>query len=156
MRSATRNQLYALYLTPSNFTTVAYPRYIQPCSSNTFVQASLASTLRNAAVTELLKHSAVIDADEIYRAADEAFDAFAVQLSEDHQTDSEQSSGRVEDRWLFGAQKPGLADAALFAYTHLLLDENMEWQDRRMVDMVERKRREGLVRHRERILREYF
>ena len=57
-------------------------------------------------------------------------------------------------KWLSGRENPDLADAALFAYTHLLLDEGMGWADGRMVEML--KGRESVVRHRDRILETFF
>lgn len=45
---------------------------------------------------------------------------------------------------------PSLFDAAVFAYTHLLLDESMQWQDRRLSEMVVQTPQ--LVKHRNRIL----
>lgn len=81
----------------------------------------------------------------LFKEADEAFEALAVRL------DSNSS------KWLSGRKSPGLADAALFAYTHLLLDEGMGWADERMVEMVRgRNGRESLIRHRNRILELFF
>lgn len=49
---------------------------------------------------------------------------------------------------------PTLLDAALFAYTHLLLDEGMKWVDKRLVREV--RKWKAVVEHRERILRDYY
>ncbi len=133
-------QLYTLYLIPSNFVAVAKPLYILPTSSSTLVHLSLSHSLRAAAEAELLKQSAVIDVGALYRECDSAFSALSELLG--------------EDRYFFSAEKPGLFDANVFAYTHLLLDEGMGWKERRMVDMLGGY--ENLVRHRRRISEEYF
>ncbi len=132
-------QLYTLYLIPSNFDAVAKPLYILPTSSNILVHLSLSHNLREAAEAELLKQSAIIDVAALYRECDNALSALS-ELLED-------------DQYFFSAERPGLFDASVFAYTHLLLDEGIGWQERRMVDML--KGYENLVRHRRRILQNY-
>jgi metaxin len=87
-----------------------------------------------------LKQSAVIDVGALYRECDSAFSALSELLG--------------DDRYFFSAKDPGLFDASVFAYTHLLLDEGMKWKERRMVDIL--KGYENLVKHRRRILDEYF
>lgn len=133
-------QLYTLYLIPSNFDAVAKPLYILPTSSNPLVHLSISYSLRAAAEAELLRQSAVIDLGALYRECDGAFSALSELLG--------------DDRYFFGAEKPGLFDASVFAYTHLLLDEGMGWQEKRMVDIL--KGYENVLRHRRRILEEYF
>ncbi|TKA40655.1 hypothetical protein B0A49_12994, partial [Cryomyces minteri] len=136
--------LYTLYLIPSNFATVAHPLYIFPSSSNTFVTMTTAHQLRAAAEAELQKHSPsaskIIDAEALCQEAEEAFKALSTLLG--------------EHEWFFGVEKPGMFDAGVFAYTHLLLDETLGWRENRMGVFVGSL--ENLVRHRERILREYF
>ena len=44
--------------------------------------------------------------------------------------------------------EPGLLDAAVFAYTHLLLDEEMRWEEVRLQREV--MKRGNLVKHRKR------
>jgi len=90
----------------------------------------------------LLKYSAVINGDDLYTQAEEAFAALETVLG--------------NDEWFFGAAKPGLFDASVFAYTHLLLDEELGrgWVDIRLRDAV--LARQNLVRHRERIVQSYF
>ncbi|KAF2848099.1 hypothetical protein T440DRAFT_429310 [Plenodomus tracheiphilus IPT5] len=136
-----RAWLYALYLSP-NAPTLSEPLYILPSSTNPFVRLSLARTLRLAAQTELLKHCTTINADTLYNQAEEAFAALDSLLG--------------DDTWFFGAKGPGLFDASVFAYTHLLLDEGLGrgWVDGRLGDAV--RGRKGLVRHRGRILERYF
>ena len=74
------------------------------------------------------------------RDADAAFDALATLLG--------------DDEWFFGQEKPGLFDASVFAYTQLLLDEGMQWQENQLGDLV--RRHEGLVRHRQQVVELYF
>jgi len=90
----------------------------------------------------LLKQAAVIDAETLYREAEEAFEALDTLLG--------------NNEWFFGADGPGLFDAAVFAYTHLLLDEELGdgWRERRLCDAV--RKSNGLVKHREQILERYF
>ncbi|KAH8687496.1 putative mitochondrial outer membrane protein [Tricladium varicosporioides] len=132
--------LYTLYLEPKNFSSVAYPLYISSISSNPLVRASISYQLRAAAEAELLKHSSIIDTDDLYSEADKAFEALSILLG--------------NDPWFFGHEKPTLFDASIFAYTQLLLDENMEWKERKLCRAL--RRRENLVQHRERLLVRYF
>jgi metaxin len=135
-------QLYSIYLS-SNSVSIAEPLYILPTSTNSLVRLTTAHDLRRAAEAELLKHSAVINAEALYRDAEEAFAALESLLG--------------NDAWFFGNEKPGLFDASVFAYTHLLcMDEGFGrgWEDTRLRDMVSGKAQ--LVRHREEILRRSF
>ncbi|KAF2087861.1 putative mitochondrial outer membrane protein [Saccharata proteae CBS 121410] len=135
-----RAWLYTLYLTPNNIT-IAEPMYIHPTSSNPIVRAAIMQELCRAAEAELLKYGPVIDAETLYREAEEAFDALETTLG--------------DGEWFFGAKQPGLVDASVFAYTHLLLDNPAAgWKDSRLRDAV--KMKSGLVRHRERILQSFF
>ena len=134
------SQLYTLYLIPANFDAVAKPLYIHPTSSNILVHLSLSHSLHGAAEAELLKNSAVIDVAALYRECDSAFSALS-ELLED-------------DRYFFSAEAPGLFDASVFAYTQLLLDEGIGWQERRMVNLL--KGYKNLIKHRRRILQDYF
>jgi len=59
-----------------------------------------------------------------------------------------------EDDWFFGLKKPGLFDASVFAYTHLLLDQGMCWKEGKLGGALRRK--ENLCRHRERLLIRYY
>ena len=49
--------------------------------------------------------------------------------------------------------EPGLLDAAVFAYTHLLLDEEMRWEEMRLQRQV--MERGNLVRHRKRCYKQF-
>jgi metaxin len=133
-------QLYNLYLEPLNFSGVAYKLYVLPTSSNPLVRASISHTLRAAAESELLKHTSIIDTDDLYSEADKAFEALSTLLG--------------EDSWFFGIAKPALFDASVFAYTQLLLDDGMGWKEKKLCSAL--RRRENLVQHRERLLVRYF
>jgi metaxin len=136
----THPQLYNLYLSPRNFSSVAHPLYIAPTSSNPLVRASVVRTLRAAAAAELLKHSAIIDANDLYSEADKAFEALSVLLG--------------GDAWFFGCDGPTLFDASVFAYTQLLLDEGLGWEEKKLCAVL--RRRGNLVAHRERLFARYY
>ncbi|KAF2438583.1 hypothetical protein P171DRAFT_467230 [Karstenula rhodostoma CBS 690.94] len=136
-----RAWLYSVYLS-SNATSLAEPLYILPTSSNPFVRLATAGDLRRAAENELLKFSAIIDAEELHRQAEEAFEALETALG--------------NDSWFFGASQPGLFDASVFSYTHLLMDHNLGngWTDTRLRDAL--LKRKNLTSHRDRIVASYF
>ena len=89
---------------------------------------------------ELLKQSSVIDVELVFRDADEAWEALSELLS--------------EDSYFFAQDSPGLFDASVFAYTHLLLSEAMLWKDRRLTNSL--MRYGNLVDHNERIFKRFF
>jgi metaxin len=132
--------LYNLYLDPQNFPAVAQKLYINSASGNPLVRLTLSHQLQKAAEAELLSSATVIDVPDLYSEAEKAFDALSALLG--------------EDEWFFGAEGPGLFDASVFAYTHLLLDEKMGWREKRLLRGLRRK--ENLVAHRERLLSKYF
>ncbi|KAJ4362309.1 hypothetical protein N0V83_010402 [Neocucurbitaria cava] len=136
-----RAWLYTIYLSP-NCTTIAEPLYILPTSRNSFVRLTIARDLRLAAEKELLKFSSVINAETLYNQAEEALAALDMLLG--------------DNNWFFGASRPGLFDASVFAYTHLLLDEQLGrgWVDTRLRDALMSRRR--LIMHRDRIVDTYF
>ncbi|TVY43727.1 Metaxin [Lachnellula subtilissima] len=123
-----------------NFSAVAYHLYVSPTSSNPLVRASISHQLRSAAEAELLKHTAIIDTDDLYSEADKAFEALSILLG--------------EDSWFFGTSQPTLFDASIFAYTQLLLDDELGWQEKKLCRAL--RRRANLVQHRERLLVRYF
>ena len=133
-------KLYALYLTPANFESVATPRYITPTCSNALVQLTISYQLRQAAATELLKQSSVIDVEALFRDAQKAWEALSELLA--------------EDKYFFGEDEPGLFDASVFAYTYLLLSDSMNWKDQRLSSGLAR--HNNLVDHSERISQQYF
>jgi metaxin len=132
--------LYHLYLDAQNFQSVAWPLYIRSTSQNLFVRRAIAYQLRTAAKEELLKTVSIIDSGELYSRAQEAFQALSTLL--------------CENKNFFGSESPGLFDASLFAYTHLLLDSDMGWETTTLVDILAQY--PNLVRHRDRLLKQYF
>jgi metaxin len=126
-------------LSPNSAST-AEPLYVLPASSNSFVRLSIAHDLRRAAEQELVKFSATINAESLYQEAADAFAALETLLG--------------SDKWFFGASKPSLFDASVFAYTHLLLDDKMDWTETRLRDSLSQ--HGSLVRHRDRIVQSYF
>lgn len=135
-----RAWLYTLYLEPSNFEAVARRLYVAPSSSNPLVDAAISYQLRKAAQEELVKMSPHVSAEQLLDEAREAFAALSTLLK--------------EDDWFFGEKTPGLFDANLFAYAHLLLDEGMGWVKNELADVL--RSHTNLIEHRERVLREYF
>lgn len=97
--------------------------YIRPCTSNPLVQFTIGSQLRAAAESEIVKASIQsgsrqsIDEIQIMRGAEEAFEALSTLLG--------------DSRWFFDQATvdkdregaPTLFDAAVFAYTHLILGD---------------------------------
>lgn len=144
------SQLYALYIAPSH-TSLSQRLYIHPTTTNPFVRLTLSHQLRAAAEAELTKHALQINVVDIYREVERTFEALSTLLGGEDEGDD------GEERWFFGQRKPGLFDASVFAYTHLILhgDEMGWWSEgERLVSGV--RRRANLVRHRERVLREFY
>ena len=129
-----------MYLEKANFNEVAYRLYVAPTSSNSFVRATISYQLQAAAEAELLNHSAVIDIEGVYSEAAKALEALSIWLG--------------EDPWFFGNEEPSLFDASVFAYTHLLLDDDMGWREKRLCLAL--RKRTNLVQHRERLLVRYY
>ncbi|KAL1953438.1 hypothetical protein VTO42DRAFT_2816 [Malbranchea cinnamomea] len=150
--------LYTLYLHEPNFTSVARRLYVEPTTTNPLVRRALAYELQQAARTELLKGSSsstsisspsssfystssgYIDVDDILAEANSAFEALSTLLG--------------DDEFFFGAPQPGVFDASVFAYTHLILDEGMGWKQNFLGRYL--RRYENLVQHRDRLHEEYF
>lgn len=134
-------QLYSVYLS-HNSTSIAESLYIVPTSSNPLVRLAVARELRLAAEKELLKFSTIVDGETLHNQAEEAFAALEALLG--------------GDKWFFGASGPGLFDASVFAYTQLLLDDELGkgWVDTRLRDAL--MSRKSLVAHRNRIRDKYF
>lgn len=133
--------LYQLYLAPQN-DALMQRLYVQPCSKNSLVRFAITRPLRAAAEKELVKSSGtnVVDAAVLIKEVEEAFEALSVLLG--------------MDEWFFGKTRAGLFDASLFAYTHLVLDGELGWE---FSPLEEALRRHGnLVRHRDRILTNYY
>lgn len=83
-----------------------------------------------------------MDAETLYNQAEEAFVALESLLG--------------DNEWFFSADNPGLFDASVFAYTHLLLDDGLGkgWLDTRLRDTLTSQQR--LIAHRNKILEKYF
>lgn len=135
----TRTQLYTLYLDNENFSAVARRLYVDPSTSNSLVRATLAVQLQQAARDELLKTSQYIDVSALEAEADDAFEALSTLLG--------------NNEHFFERSSPGLFDASVFAYTHLILDKGMGWKRNRLAELLQK--HENLVQHRERLLK-YF
>jgi metaxin len=59
-----------------------------------------------------------------------------------------------EDQWFFGQEKPSMFDASIFAYTHLILDEDLQWGENELGRQVSQ--HQNLVAHRDRIIKQFF
>lgn len=132
--------LFTLYLDKANSEAVARQLYIGVASSNPLVRGTLYYQLQQAARTELLKSRTYISEKELYLDAEQAFLSLSTLLS--------------DDAYFFGCDKPTLFDASVFAYTHLLLDESMNWQNTTLPDSL--RKSDNLVQHRQRLLKSYF
>ncbi|KAJ2974678.1 hypothetical protein NUW58_g8578 [Xylaria curta] len=101
--------LYTLYLSPAN-SDLLTDLYIAPTTSSRPVRTTIMYQLRHAAELEILRSTGkdVIDAAALYKGAKEAFIALDAILG---------------NEWLFGSEIPGLFDATLFSYTHLILHD---------------------------------
>ncbi|EXJ80098.1 hypothetical protein A1O3_08384 [Capronia epimyces CBS 606.96] len=132
--------LYYLYLDEDNFQAVAWPLYVATTSTSYAIRASLAHQLRHAAREELLKTNTVIDGQELYRNAEAAFQALSTLLG--------------DNKFFFGQTTPGLFDASLFAYTQIILDENLGWKQPTLKFALQA--HGNLVRHRARLMSGFF
>ncbi|GAD98394.1 mitochondrial outer membrane protein (Sam35), putative [Paecilomyces variotii No. 5] len=132
--------LYALYLDKDNFDAVARKLYIEPSTSNAVVRSVLATQLQQAARDELLKTSDYIDVSDLEAEADNAFEALSTLLG--------------ENQYFFDRRTPGLFDASVFAYTHLLLDKSMGWRHNRLSVLL--RKYKNLVRHRDNLFEKFF
>lgn len=133
--------LHTLYLSSSNFDAVARPLYIKSATSSSLVHFSLQRALQAAALEEIVKASnaPVVDIGLLYRESDNAFSALSELLG--------------DNEWFLGKEEPGLMDASVFAYTHLLLDETLGWitKEERLGKGLRDGRWTNLVDHRRRI-----
>ncbi|KAI3334203.1 hypothetical protein F4824DRAFT_216952 [Ustulina deusta] len=128
--------LYTLYLSPANARLLAH-LYIVPATSSRPVRAAILYQLRHAAEVEILKSTSrdAINPADLYGGAKEAFRALDAVLG--------------DEDWFFGSAVPGLFDATVFSYTHLILHDDLAWENRRMNDILKEFPR--LVSHRKRI-----
>ncbi|KAI1204308.1 uncharacterized protein F4807DRAFT_465814 [Annulohypoxylon truncatum] len=129
--------LYALYLSRAN-TALLSRLYITPISTSPIVRTTTLYHLRSAAEADILRSlgSPVVSARALYEGARDAFEALSAILG--------------DDDWFFGTMQPGLFDAKVFSYTHLLLDERLVWEDWTLTEIV--MEFPNLVAHRDRIL----
>ena len=133
--------LHTLYLSPQNFNAVARPLYTNSSTSSSLVRYSLSKSLQTAALAAIVQTSTspIIDVEALYRESDKAFSALSDFLG--------------DQDWFLGEEGPGMLDAALFAYTYLLLDEAMGWreEEERLGKGLREGRWNNLVRHKDRV-----
>ncbi len=118
-----------------------------PTSTSSLVRRATARQLRQAADAEILKSTAApaVDPRRLYADARRALSALSTLLGD------APWFGRGRD----GHQAvPGLFDASLFAYTHLVLDDRLGWQDQRLAALV--REFPNLVGHQSRLYDSYF
>ncbi|TLS28643.1 hypothetical protein PpBr36_01887 [Pyricularia pennisetigena] len=140
-----RAWLHALYLDPAN-TQLLTSLYLSPASRSALAQRALHAQLRAAAHAELAASHNGVDspAAETLRAdAARAFASLSAELL------PEDDGGRDARPWFAGPAGPGLLDAAVFAYTHLLL--SLPWGDRSLAEALVAEA-PALVDHRDRML----
>ena len=115
------------------------------------MRAVLAHELLTAAREEVARScggaAGAEDRTAILAGAEAAFEALETLLVEVSGGGKGRNEGDGE--WFLGASEPGMLDAAVFAYTHCILELGIG-----MEGPVERC--EALVRHRQRILSRYF
>lgn len=116
--------------------------YVDPCSTQPFVRYALATQLQAAAETEVLKTSkrSLLSLLDVMRDAGEAFQSLAHLLG--------------GDDWFSGEGKPGMFDASVFAYTHLIISDHLQWEYWPLRE--ELVRHENLLHHQQRIMDLYF
>ncbi|KAM3418295.1 hypothetical protein BST61_g4295 [Cercospora zeina] len=133
--------LYQLYLAPEN-DALMQRLYVSPCSNHPLVRFALRRQLRCAAEEELVKSvgSNTVDAEVVLKEAEEAFEALSQLLG--------------EKEWFFEAEGPGLFDANVFAYVHLILDDGLGWGFNPLIEGV--RRFGNLVGHRERVWQRFY
>ncbi|KAI9835048.1 MAG: hypothetical protein M1819_002600 [Sarea resinae] len=143
-------QLHTLYLSPLNAHLPA-SLYITPSTTFPPLRTHLSQSLATAAESALHTHlGPIVDIEALYRDAELALDALETLLqTRGGKGNDTENTGQAP--WFFSSPHPTYFDAAVFAYTHLLLDEGMGWRDTRLVSAVRKKT--GLVKHRERVLR---
>ena len=98
--------------------------------------------MQDAAHQQILKSfkGGIVDVEQIYRDADAAFEALSTTL--DH------------DVWFFRGNQPSFFDAAVFAYTHLLLSLPVDPSEAHLTASV--RRHQNLVDHQDRIARTWY
>jgi metaxin len=156
--SSLRNAwLYALYLDVS-YTPLLRRLYVDRASSSGAVRATLLRQLRRAAAEQIALSSAQVvvssappgaHAIDVRAVCDEAREALAALAG----LLRESSTG-----WFFDGERPGEFDAAVFSYTHLMMEWMGPWSDKKawmttLGQMVEEAGEGRLAEHRDRMLR---
>ena len=105
--------------------------------SSILLRAPLHQTLHAAATAEILKTTrrATISPSQLFTDATTALKALSALLR--------------DDKWFFGAETPGLFDADVFAYTYLMNEDALAWEDNSLNECLEDL--ENLRRHRQRL-----
>lgn len=113
-------QLHALYLLPAN-DSLLQTLYLTP---GILLRHPLRTALHAAATEQILTttHRAHIDPTLLLADLTAALQSLCTLLG--------------DDDWFFGADAPGVFDAEVFAYTWLILDERLEWRDRRLAECL--------------------
>lgn len=105
-------KLYTTHIHPPNLHNLTTPLYAPSTSS--LVQPFLSAQLRASALAHLKRrYPGTLDRDTIFADADAALEALCTLLG--------------TDTWFFGGKVPGLLDAAVFAYLHVILTG--EWEE---------------------------
>ncbi|KIH88547.1 mitochondrial outer membrane protein [Sporothrix brasiliensis 5110] len=177
--SLRRAWLHAVYLdetAPSTSSTPSTPKkasgqsiaarlYAHAASTSPLIRCALAGQLRTAAAAEVWGSSSGAQAvtasatAQLYRDAEAALAALSTLLA------GEDANEEADGRYFFGSREPTLFDAAVFSYTHLLLEDDddndqsgrrprFRWHNRVLPDMVRAHPR--LVEHRDRIVARYW
>lgn len=81
-----------------------------------------------------------MDVEALYRDCDKAFEALSELLG--------------DDEFFFGEETPGLFDASVFAYTHVLLNKDLDWKHTRSREGLEQYG--NLLEHQNRIAEGWF
>ncbi|EFE39159.1 mitochondrial outer membrane protein (Sam35), putative [Trichophyton verrucosum HKI 0517] len=132
--------LYTVYLDSSNFESIAKKAYVNPSTTNPLVRATLAYQLKEAAKDQLQRKETYIDPDDILAEAKQAFKSLSSLLGDN-------------DYFTYDST-PCWFDAAVFSYTHLILDKTLGWKFNPLASYLEE--HPNLVQHRQRLLDKYF
>lgn len=179
--SLRRAWLHAVYLDDDDdddgdghsTTAIATRLYAHAASASPLVRSVLAHQLRAAAAAEVWgatrrgssRQPTAAAMDQLYTDAEVALSALATLLGENDGLDGEDGDG---NHYFFNRREPTVFDAAVFSYTHLLLEDanadtaasagqqdRFYWQSRRRLpDLVRAQPR--LVQHRARIVARYW
>ena len=132
--------LHYLYLDDDNFKAVAWPLYVASASSSYAVRLSLTRQLQSAAREELLKTNTVLDPQALYVHAGQAFQALSTLLA--------------DNDFFFEQTTPGMFDASLFAYSHIILDDSLNFINPTLKLALQQ--HPNLIQHRDRLMHGFF